>query len=136
MAGVDRALRWAIVLVDLDPTVGHEQAGHRRALVVSYEAFHASGMAAVCPVSARSAKYPGEIPIDAGLAGQTKDAVILCHQLRTIDLARVTAYEVGGEPRYVTDQAVRRRVRAALTHHLGLDLPAVVDGAASPTIEG
>ena len=79
--------------------------------MVSYEAFHASGMAAVCPVSARSAKYPGEIPIDAGLAGQTKDAVILCHQLRTIDLARVTAYEVGGEPRYVTDPAVRRRVR-------------------------
>jgi mRNA-degrading endonuclease toxin of MazEF toxin-antitoxin module len=111
MAGVDRPLRWAIVLVDLDPTVGHEQAGHRRALVVSYEAFHASGMAAVCPVSARSAKYPGEIPIDAGLAGQTKDAVILCHQLRTIDLARVTAYEVGGE-HAMTDRR-RRRVRAA-----------------------
>jgi hypothetical protein len=57
-------------------------------------------------------------------------------QLRTIDLARVTAHEVGGEPRYVTDPAVRRRVRAALAHHLGLDVPAAVDGAASPNTEG
>jgi mRNA-degrading endonuclease toxin of MazEF toxin-antitoxin module len=116
--------------VDLDPTVGREQAGQRRALVVSYEAFHASGMAAVCPISARSAKYPGEVPIAEEHAGQTKDAVVLCHQLRTIDLARVTADRLGGQPRYVTDPATRRQVRAALAHHLGLDLPAASDGAA------
>jgi len=42
-----KPLRWAVVLVDFDPTVGHEEAGHRRAVVVSYEAFHSAGMAAV-----------------------------------------------------------------------------------------
>jgi len=47
-----KPLRWAIAMVDFDATVGHEQAGQRRVLVVSYEAFHASGMAAVCPISA------------------------------------------------------------------------------------
>jgi mRNA-degrading endonuclease toxin of MazEF toxin-antitoxin module len=127
---VSRPLRWAIVLVDFDPTVGHEQAGHRRALVASYEAFHASGMAAVCPISARAPKYPGEVPLREGHAGQTMDAVILCHQLRTIDLARVTALEFGGRHEYVTDPQTRRAVRSALARHLGLDLPPEEDGAA------
>jgi mRNA-degrading endonuclease toxin of MazEF toxin-antitoxin module len=121
--------RWAIVLVDFDPTVGHEQGGERRALVVSYEAFHRSGMATVCPISARSPRYPGEVPIRAGQAGQTRDAVILCHQVRTIDLSRVMASQIAGRTQYVTDVDVRRGVRAALSHQLGLDLPSADDGA-------
>jgi mRNA interferase MazF len=125
----DRPLRWAIVLVDFDPSRGHEQAGVRRALVVSYEAFHRSGMAAVCPITTRAAKYPGEIPIPDGHAGQTRDGLILCHQLRTIDLARVTALELAGRAQYVADPTVRSAVRSALTHQLGLDIPAAVDGA-------
>ncbi len=127
---MSQPLRWAIVLVDFDPAVGHEQAGHRRALVVSYESFHRSGMAAVCPISARASKYPGEVPIAKGHAGQTKDAVILCHQLRTIDMDRVTAFELGGRNQYVTDPAVRAQVRSALSRHLGLDVPPSADGAA------
>lgn len=125
-----KPLRWAIVLVDFDPVVGHEQAGQRRALVVSYEAFHASGMAAVCPLSARPPRYPGEVEISQGHAGQTKDAVILCHQVRTIDLARVTTFELAGRSQYVTDPGIRRNVRMALSRHLGLDLPSAADGAA------
>ncbi len=127
---MSRPLRWAVVLVDFDPTVGHEQSGQRRALVVSYEAFHASGMAAVCPISARAPKYPGEVPIREGHAGQTRDAVILCHQLRTIDLTRVTAFEIGGRPQVVAEPQTRQGVRQALARHLGLDLPPAEDGAA------
>lgn len=122
--------RWSIVIVDLDPTLGHEQQGIRRALVVSYEPFHRSGMATVCPISARAVKYPGEVPIPAGTAGQTLDAVVLVHHVRTIDLRRVTAFEIGGEAQVVRDAAIRRAVRAALAHHLGLDIPASLDGAA------
>ena len=127
---IARPLRWSIVIVDFDPTVGHEQAGQRRALVVSYEPFHRSGMAAVCPISGRPARYPGEVAIPAGQAGQTLDAVILSHQIRTIDLRRVTAFEVRGALQIVTSPAIRRLVRRALAHHLGLDMPAVEDGAA------
>jgi mRNA interferase MazF len=122
-------LRWAIVIVDLDPTVGHEQRGRRRALVVSYEPFHRSGLVTVCPITTRAAKYPGEVPIPAGQAGQTKDGLILAHQVRTIDLGHVTAFEVGGERQYVTDRAVRRRLRAAIARHFGLDIPSAADGA-------
>jgi mRNA-degrading endonuclease toxin of MazEF toxin-antitoxin module len=121
--------RWSIVLVDLDPTLGHEQEGVRRALVVSYEPFHRSGMATVCPITSRPTKYPGEVPILAGIAGQTLDGLILTHQVRTIDLRRVTAFEVGGHPQVVRDPSIRQGVRAALAHHLGLDLSAAADGA-------
>ncbi len=125
------ALRWAVVLVDFEPgVVGHEQQGERRALVVSYEAFHASGLAAVCPISSRLPKYLGEVPIPRGHAGQTKDGVVLCHQLRTIDQSRITAWTLGGQPQYVTNPAIRQAVRLALQHHLGLDIPAEADGAA------
>jgi mRNA interferase ChpB len=123
--------RWSIVIVDLDPTLGHEQQqGIRRALVVSHEPFHWSGMATICPISARAAKYPGEVPIPAGTAGQTLDAIVLVHQVRTIDLRRVTAYQVGGERQVLRDPGIRRSIRAALAHHLGLDVPASLDGAA------
>ena len=124
------ALRWSIVIVELDPTVGHEQRGRRRALVVSYEAFHRSGLATVCPISAREARYPGEVAIPRGEAGQTEDAVILCHQLRPIDLGRVTSFQVGGVAQHARDPQIRGRVRAALAHHLGLDTRAPLDGAA------
>ena len=123
-------LRWAIVIVDLDPTFGHEQRVRRRALVVSYEPFHRSGLATVCPITTRGPKYPGEVPIPDGHAGQTKDGLILVHQLRTIDLRRVTAVDIGGALQYITSTAVRRAVRGALAHQLGLDIPAVADGAA------
>jgi mRNA-degrading endonuclease toxin of MazEF toxin-antitoxin module len=122
-------LRWAIVVVDLDPAIGHEQQGNRRALVVSNEPFHRSGMASVCPITSRASKYPEEIPIPAGHAGQTVDGLVLVHRVRTIDLRRVTAFEVGGSPQFVTDPATRRSVRAALAHHFGLDVPAAADGA-------
>jgi mRNA interferase MazF len=122
--------RWSIVIVDLDPARGHEQQGVRRALVVSYEPFHRSGMATVCPITSRPAKYQGEVAIPAGVAGQTLDALVLVHQLRTVDLGRVTAFELGGQAQVVRDAVIRRQVRSALAHHLGLDLPASLDGAA------
>ena len=122
--------RWSIVILDLDPAVGHEQAGQRRALVVSYAPFHRSGMATVCPITTRERRYPGEVAIPAGHAGQTNDAQILAHQVRTIDLRRVTAFSIAGAAQVVTDPAIRGGVRQALAHHLGLDIPAAADGAA------
>ncbi len=127
MARLSGPLRWSVVVVDLDPVQGHEQAGTRRALVVSYEPFHRSGLATVCPItSARSTpRYPGDVPIPAGEAGQTRDAVIVASQVRTISLRRVRPRPLGT----VVDPRVRKAVRDALAHHLGLDVPSIADGA-------
>lgn len=127
MAGLSGSLRWSIVIVDLDPVAGHEQAGERRALVVSYEPFHRSGLATVCPITAArsAARYPGDVAIGAGEAGQTKPGVIMASQVRTISQDRLRSAPLG----MVVDPAVRRAVRSALAHHLGLDIPAIADGA-------
>ncbi len=127
MAGLTGPLRWSVVVVDLDPIQGHEQAGERRALIVSYEPFHRSGLATVCPITAArsEARYPGDVPIARGQAGQTRDAVIVTSQIRTISLRRVRSAPLGT----VTDRTLRRSMRNALAHHLGLDVPAIADGA-------
>jgi mRNA interferase MazF len=127
VAHLTSPLRWSVVVIDLDPVEGHEQAGQRRALVVSYEPFHRSGLATVCPITAArsEARYPGDVPIPAGEAGQTLDAVIVASQVRTVSMRRVRGSPVGA----VTDPRICRRVRQALAHHLGLDIPAVADGA-------
>jgi mRNA-degrading endonuclease toxin of MazEF toxin-antitoxin module len=127
VAGLSGPLRWSVVIIDLDPVQGHEQAGERRALVVSYEPFHRSGLATVCPITAaRSApRYPGDVAIPAGQAGQTRDGVIVASQVRTISLRRVRSAPLG----MVTDRALRRAVRAGVARHLGLDIPAIADGA-------
>jgi mRNA interferase MazF len=130
VAGVIGPLRWSIVIAELDPTVGHEQRGRRRVLVVSYEAFHRAGMATICPISARPPRYPGEVALPRGSAGQTEDGVVLCHQVRTVDLARVAAFELGGQSQHLTDPLIRGQVRAALARHLGLDIRTPLDGAA------
>lgn len=126
MAGLSTGpLRWAVVIVDLDPTSGHEQAGRRRAMVVSYEPFHRSGLLTVCPITAARSdeRYPGDVALPKGVAGQTTPCVVICSQLRTISRSRVRSAPVG----HLTDAGLRRRVRAALAHHLGLDIPAAVD---------
>jgi mRNA-degrading endonuclease toxin of MazEF toxin-antitoxin module len=116
-----------VVIVGLDPVEGHEEGGERRALVVSYEPFHRSGLMTVCPITASRGepRYPGEVPIPLGEAGQTTPGVIMCSQLRTIAQARIRGRPLG----VVTAVATRRRVRRALAHHLGLDIPGVGDGA-------
>lgn len=124
------SLRWAVLIIDLDPTRGHEQGGTRRVLVVSYEPFHRSGSVTVCPITAarNAVRYPNEVPIAAGEAGQTKAGVIMCHQVRTISLQRSPSYPapIG----YLTNPDLRDQVRGALARHLGLDIPAGSDGAA------
>jgi mRNA interferase MazF len=126
MAGVTaRPLRWAVVVVGLDTAEGHEQAGKRRVLVVSYEPFHRSGLMTVCPITAARAepRYPGEVAISAGEAGQRKPGIIMCGQVRTLTQQRIRGQPVG----IVSTPQTRRNVRRALAHHLGLDIPALVD---------
>ena len=118
--------------------------------MVSYEAFHGSGLLTVCPITAARStpRYPGEIAIPTGEAGQTKDGLILCAQVRTISVRRIRTISVrrirtisvrriradgilaGGGVAYLNNPAIRSAVRTALGHHLGLDIPVLADGAA------
>ncbi len=130
-------LRWAVLVLDLDPVTGHEQGGSRRCLVVSYEPFHNSGLMTVCPITpARdAARYPNEVEIPRGEAGQTQPGVVLCHQVRTVSIRRVSALASSGAlVGYVTSPEIRAAVREGLAHHLGLDVMPIADGA--PAVAG
>lgn len=112
----------------------HEQGGECRCLVVSYEPFHRSGRMTICPITAARSevRYPNEVAIPVGEAGQTNPGVILVHQVRTISLRRAmrTLRSARGNVPYVTDLALRRRVRDSLARHLGLHIPPALDGSA------
>ncbi len=109
--------RWSLLLADLDPVTGHEQAGRRPVLVVSNEAFNqTTGLLTVVPLTSRKPGrrlYPNEVLLSAGVAGQSVDSLALCYQLRTISARRVHA-TLGR----LTDGALRRQIAEALLDHL------------------
>ncbi len=79
-----------IVIVDLDPTSGHEQSGKRPAVIISGDAFHVSGMCFVCPLSSKIKNYFGDViltPTDKN--GLTEKSEILVGQMRAVDQKRV-----------------------------------------------
>jgi mRNA interferase MazF len=84
--------RGSLVLVDLEPTLGHEQHGTRPCLVVSDPAVNASQrfpLLAVVPITgtpAPGALYPPLVP---GANGLTKPSYALVDQLRSIDKQRM-----------------------------------------------
>ena len=123
-------LRWGVVMVSLEPVEGHEQAGTRPVVVVSYEPFHRSGLMTVCPLTSSryEARYPGEVPIGAGEGGLARSGVVLCAQVRTISIRRIADAPIG----YVTSPETRLAIRRALVHHLGLDVPPAADAAGAP----
>lgn len=73
-----------IVLIDLDPNVGHEQAGKRPALVVSNDTFNEHcNMVLLCPVTSTVSGFPLHVVLDS----RTKTrGSILCEQIRSLDI--------------------------------------------------
>lgn len=84
--------RGTIVLVELDPTVGHEQRGVRPCLVVSDPAVNSDqrfSLIAVVPLTGtrgEGALYPELSPGNSGL---TKTSHALIDHLRSIDKRRI-----------------------------------------------
>ena len=84
--------RGTLILVDLEPTLGHEQQGTRPCVVVSDAAVNSSQrfpLIAVIPVTgtpATGALYPSLAP---GASGLTKPSTALVDQLRSIDKQRI-----------------------------------------------
>lgn len=70
-----------IIWLHFDPQAGHEQAGHRQALVLSPSAYNAkTGLMLCCPMTTQIKGYPFEVPI----AGKQASAV-LSDQVKSLD---------------------------------------------------
>jgi mRNA interferase MazF len=73
--------RGDIVWLNFDPQAGHEQAGHRPALVLSPERYNRlRGMIICCPLTTRIKGYPFEVAV----AGDPP-SVILADQIKSLD---------------------------------------------------
>jgi mRNA interferase MazF len=75
--------RGDVVWLQFDPQAGHEQAGHRPALVLSPSAYNRrSGLMLCCPITSRVKGYPFEV----ALAGKRDLAgVVLADQVKSLD---------------------------------------------------
>ena len=96
-----RLERGTVVLVDLDPTVGHEQTNVRPCVVVSDPVVAADqryplvGVVPLTGKEGRGALYP---KIPAGSGGLRKDSWALTDQIRSIDKRRIVAAYRSLEP--------------------------------------
>lgn len=72
-----------IIWIMFNPQAGHEQAGHRPALVLSPKAYNGKvGLAILCPITSQVKGYPFEVKIPDGL--EVKGAV-LSDQIKSLD---------------------------------------------------
>jgi mRNA interferase MazF len=73
--------RGEIVWLRFDPQAGHEQAGHRPALVLSPKPYNAkAGLMLCCLLTTRIKGYPFEVAI-----GGARPAVALADQVKSLD---------------------------------------------------
>jgi mRNA interferase MazF len=74
--------RGDIVWLEFDPQVGHEQAGHRPAVVLSPRNYNkASGLALMCPMTTQIKGYPFEVLI----ASSGRPSAVLADQVKSLD---------------------------------------------------
>ena len=94
-----------IVWLEFDPQAGHEQAGHRPALVLSPARYNAArGMLVACPMTSRIKGYPFEVVVS-----QTPASVVLADQIKSLDWRARRA-----TPKGRVSDAVLAEVRAKL----------------------
>ena len=95
-----------IVWLQFDPQAGHEQAGHRPALVISPATYNGkTQLMLCCPMTTQIKGYPFEVLI----AGE-KPSVVLSDQIKSLDWVVRKASLKG---RVSTDELARVRHRAA-----------------------
>lgn len=96
---------------DLDPTVGHEQAGERPVLVLSIDSFNRSpaGLVVILPITSRLRGIPWHVPVAPPEGGLTRPSVILCEALRSVSQQRLQYRMGAAAPATLRD--VRDRLR-------------------------
>ncbi len=107
-------IHWA----DLVPPSGSEQTGRRPVIVVSHDGFNqTAGWRSIIVVPISTSASPGRrrptvIEIPAGVGGLARTSFALCHQVTTLDRAKLTK-KVGVLPGEVLEE-VELGLKAAM----------------------
>jgi mRNA interferase ChpB len=95
--------------VDLNPTKGREQANPRYVLILTPKEFNALGTPVVAPIT-----QGGNFARDQGFAvslsgaGTNSNGVVLCHQLRALDMRARNGRFVERVPEYIMDEVLAK----------------------------
>ena len=94
-----------IIIIDFDPSLGHEQKGNRPALVVSNHDFTrlTQSLVKVVPISTTNNKFPLHIPVPEGLKVH---GVAEVQQETTLDLGARRWRKVDHVPDYYLNQVL------------------------------
>lgn len=97
--------RGDLIWLNLDPRMGHEQSGHRPAIVLSEQLLAVrTGLIVICPITSKPQGKPYEVAVESG---KVKGAVLTIH-VRSIDFAERQAAFINKAPRSVLDEAVEK----------------------------
>lgn len=72
-----------VVMVDLNPTKGHEQAGYRPAVIISGDVFNEyTKMVMVCPITSNDKDFPTHYHLEDTI---DINGSVLCEHIKSID---------------------------------------------------
>jgi mRNA interferase MazF len=100
----------------LDPTIGSEVRKTRPCVVVQRDLrTERSPVTIVCPLTDANQRAGNIVnpAVPAGVGGTTKDSLVCCHQVRTVDRRRAVGDKLGDLPPEIM-AAVSRGLRAIL----------------------
>ena len=98
--------RGDIVWIMLNPQSGHEQAGHRPAIVLSPQKFNSkAGLLICCPITSNEKNYPFEVKIPNGLS---ISGVILADQVKSLDWRARQAQFICKIPKSVVESVIEK----------------------------
>lgn len=111
MAGRYVPDRGDIVWLQFDPQAGHEQAGHRPAVVLSPREYNQkSGLALFCPITSRLKGYPFEVRLPEDLP---VEGAVLCDQIKSLDWSARLSRLAAKLPNPILDD-IMAKIRALL----------------------
>lgn len=100
--------RGEIYMVDLEPTKGREQRGHRPVLVVSPDAFNnATGLPVIVPIT-NGGDFARRIQFAVPLSGTKTTGVVRCDQPRVLDLKERNGRKIETVPAAILDEVLAK----------------------------
>ena len=100
-----------VVWLEFDPQTGHEQAGHRPALVISPASYNGkSGLMLCCPMTTKIKGYPFEVLTEV----EGGSSVIIADQVKSLDWRARNAKKKDEVPPEVLRQ-VRGRILSLIS---------------------
>ena len=102
--------RGDIYTVSLDPTIGHEQQGHRPVLIISPTAFNqATKLPVVLPITS-GGEFARRLGFAVPLTGIRTSGIVRCDQPRVLDIEARHGKKVEALPTELLDEVLAKTI--------------------------